>query len=435
MSVRHTPCLSVSLRQQAGRSHWGALAALLVIALGIGIGYWLISQPPRVERRAAPASPAPSVEVIRPETGAVAPDIQGYGRVIAARQTDIAAQVGGRLVDFSDAAEPGRVVEDGAPLATLDVSDYQLAVRSAQAALDQAEANLAIERAEQIRARSEYESFGRQLSAERRALVLREPQLKVAQATVDSAEVDLESAQLDLSRTQIKAPYRAMIQERLAGPGSEISANTAVLSLVDVEHFWVRVSLPSEELTWLDTGEDGSPGASVRLTSRGWPDGVYREGKVFSVLPDLEESGLLAQVLVRVDDPLALESDAPALRLGDVVNATFEATPQDGLIALPTLALRDDSRVWIADEDGRLQIRNVNVIYRGEERALLDADSSALTSGQRIIVSNLAQAREGMQLRVIGDAQDTGTATTAPLPPAKGNTPGNAAPHTEGARS
>ncbi|MCP1367032.1 efflux RND transporter periplasmic adaptor subunit [Halomonas sp. BBD48] len=400
------------MRRQAGRSRWGALAALLVIALGIGIGYWLLSQPPRVERRAAPSAPDPRVEVIRPEAGAVAPDIQGYGRVIAARQTDLAARVGGRLMAFSEAAEPGRVVEDGAALATLDVSDYQLAVRSAQAALDQTEADLAIERAEQIRARSEYESFGRQLSAERRALVLREPQLKAAQAAVDSAEVALESAQLDLARTQIKAPYRAMIQERLVGPGSEISANTAVLSVVDVGHFWVRVSLPSEELAWLDTGEGDTPGASVRITSRGWPDGMYREGTVFSVLPDLEENGLLAQVLVRVDDPLALESDAPALRLGDVVSASFEATPREGLVALPTLALRDGNRVWVVGEDGRLRIRDVSVVYRGEERLLLDADDSALTTDQRVIVSNLAQVREGMTLRVAEDGPDTEVVST-----------------------
>ncbi|TDX32870.1 RND family efflux transporter MFP subunit [Modicisalibacter xianhensis] len=425
----------VSVHRQAGRSHWGTLAALLAIALGLGIGYWLLSQPPRVERRAAPPSPAPRVEVVRPDTGAVAPVIQGYGRVVAARQTDVAARVGGRLMTFSEIAEPGRVVEDGAALATLDASDYRLAVRSAEAALAQAEAELAVERGEQIRARSDYESFGRQLSAERRALVLREPQLKSAQAAVDSAKVALESAQLDLARTEITAPYRAMIQERLVGPGSEISANTAVLSLVDVGHFWVRASLPSEELTWLDIGEGGSPGASVRLTSRGWPAGAYREGRVFSVLPDLEESGLLAQVLVRVDDPLALENDAPALRLGDLVNATFEATPREGLIALPTPALRDGNRVWIAGKDDRLQLHRVNVVYRGEERVLLDADDSALNADQRVITSHLGQAREGMALRIADDGQNSDAIAADTREPRQGAASDDAAPRPEEASS
>ncbi len=65
-------------------------------------------------------------------------------------------------------------------MAYIDQADLQLALEDAQAQLANAEAQLALEQAEQQRARSEYESFGRQLSAERRALVLREPQLRQA---------------------------------------------------------------------------------------------------------------------------------------------------------------------------------------------------------------------------------------------------------------
>lgn len=408
MPEPHTADVSTSARHQDGRGRLGALTALVVIALGLGVAYWLLSQPPRVERRAAPAAPPPQVEVMRITPGEAAPTIQGYGRVIAARQTDVASRVAGRVTGFADGVEPGRVIEAGATIATLDGSDYQLNVRTAQAELAQAEAALASERGEQIRARSEYESLGRQLSAERRALVLREPQLRSAQAVVDSAQVALEAARLDMQRTEVTAPYRAMVQERLVGPGSEVSANTALASVVDVSHFWVRVSLPSEALAWLDTGEGNALGASVTLTSRGWLPGASRQGRVFSVLPSLEENGLLAQLLVRVDDPLALESEGPALRLGDVVNATFEATPRGNLIALPTAALRPGDRVWALDDDNRLQIRNVEVIHHGETRVLLGAGSGVLEEGQRIVVSNLGQPREGMTLRVASDPADAG---------------------------
>ncbi len=117
-----------------------------------------------------------------------------------------------------------------------------------------AQAQLALEQAEQQRARSEYESFGRQLSAERRALVLREPQLRQAQAQLTQARVVRDQAALNLERATLTAPWRAMVQERLVGAGSLLSQGTAVVSLVGVEQFWVRASLPGETLDWLSPG-------------------------------------------------------------------------------------------------------------------------------------------------------------------------------------
>ncbi len=375
---------------------------MAVIALAVAIGYWLLSHQPHVERRPAASQPPPSVELAHIQRGPVAPQIIGYGRVIAARETQVATRVGGRLEAFAAGVEPGRVVAAGELLATLDADDYRLAVRSAEAELAQAQADLAIERGQQLQAQSDYQAFNRQLPAERRALVLREPQLKAAQAAVDSAQVALESAQLELARTRIEAPYRGMIEERLVGPGGSVAANTALLSLVDVSHFWLRVSLPNEALSWLDSATGDTAGSAVTLTSDAWPPGASRQGRVYSVLPSLEENGLMAQLLVRVDDPLALAGSGPALRLGDIVAASFDAIPRDDLLALPNAALRDEGHVWTLDNDDRLKIIEVDVVHRGENRVLIAANAM-LADADRVIVSALAQPRDGMALSVVGE--------------------------------
>ncbi|GAB2802643.1 efflux RND transporter periplasmic adaptor subunit [Halomonas shantousis] len=385
-----------------------ALVSLVMLAVGIGLAMWLLENPPRMERRApAPALP-PLVETQRVTPGEAAPPIDGYGRVVADRETTLSSRVAGRLIGFAEDVDPGRIVEEGDVLATLENNDYQLDVRSARAALAQAEADLAIEQAEQLRARSEYKSFGQELSAERRALVLREPQLKAAQAAVESAQVALERAELDLARTQVTAPYRAMIQERLAGPGSELSANADIISLVDVEQFWVRVTLPTEALDWLSIASRDGQGSAVTLSSNAWASGESRQGELYSVLPSLEESGLMAQVMVRVRDPLALKSERPALRLGDVVHAAFEAVPREGLVSLPTRALRDDDQVWLLGADDTLQRRQVDVLYRGKNQVLIE---DGLSAGERVITSSLATARQGMALRERGTNDPQGEAT------------------------
>lgn len=386
---------------QQGRIRFGALAALLVFAGGLALAWWIISQPPRVERRPPPPTPPPVVDVITVEERLQAPQLSGFGRVEAEKSTLLASRVAGQLERFGPGVLPGQVVEQGAPLVYIDQADLQLALEDAEAQLANAHALLALEQAEQQRARSEYESFGRQLSAERRALVLREPQLRQAQAQLTQARVARDQAALNLERATLKAPWRAMIQDRLVGAGSLLSQGTEVLSLVGVEQFWVRASLPGETLAWLQ------PGDTVTLTSQGWPEGASREGRLLSILPNLEENGLQAQLLIAVDDPLALENDAlennalennaPALRLGDVVRITYHTTATETLIALPSAALRPGEQVWWVDEDERLRSTTVTLAYRGQEEALV---RSGLAAGQRVVVAGLAQPREGQQVRL-----------------------------------
>ncbi|MFI2816465.1 efflux RND transporter periplasmic adaptor subunit [Vreelandella piezotolerans] len=385
-----TPFRSNAFFQQ-GRIGIGALASLLVFVGGLALAWWIVSQPPRIERRPPPPPTPPVVDVITTEQRLQSPTLEGFGRVEAEKATELASRVAGQLERFGEGVLPGRVVEQGEPVAYIDQADLRLALEDAEAQLANAQAQLALEQAEQQRARSEYESFGRQLSAERRSLVLREPQLRQAQAQLTQARVVRDQAALNLERATLTAPWRAMVQERLVGAGSLLSQGTAVVSLVGVEQFWVRASLPGESLDWL------SPGGSVMLSSQGWPEGASREGTLLSILPNLEENGLQAQLLIAVDDPLALDHDGPALRMGDVLRVAFHTTAEEPLIALPSAALRPGEQVWWVDDENRLQRTKVTLAYRGQDDVLV---RSGLAPGQRVVVAGLAQPREGQEVRL-----------------------------------
>ncbi|MBZ9537350.1 efflux RND transporter periplasmic adaptor subunit [Modicisalibacter tunisiensis] len=407
--------------RQDGRLAPGALLSLGVLLLAGAVAYWLLSHPPRTGQRAAPPEPAPpTVSVASIQRRNVAPTLVAYGRVIAARETRVASRVAGQLERFAPGVEPGRVVETGATLAILDDADYRLAVQRAEAALTRARADLAIERGQQLQAQADYRTYGRELPAERRALVLREPQLKAARAAVSSAEADLEQARLELARTTIAAPFRGMVQERLVGAGSAVAANTALLGLVDVSHFWVRVSLESDALDWLETGDGIDSGSLATLVSDAWPADRQRRGRAFSILPGLAENGLMSQLLVRVEDPLALDTKAPALRLGDVVEARFTPPGRDDLIGLPVAALHEDDRVWTLDAGNRLHIVSVTPFYRDQRQVLIRADGAPLGGAERVVVSPLVRPREGMALRVAPTPDDTspgGDADDGETPP------------------
>lgn len=376
---------------QQGRIRLGAVVALLVLIATLPLAWWIITQPPRIERTPPPA-PLPSmVDVVTVKASSQAPSLYAFGRVEAEQETMLASRVAGQLERFAEGIVPGQVVEQQAPVAYIDQADLQLALEDAEAQLANAQAQLALEQAEQQRARSEYESFGRQLSAERQALVLREPQLRQAQAQVTQARVARDQAALNVERATLTAPWRAMVQERLVGAGSLLSQGTEVLHLVGVEQFWVRASLPGEWTEWLEAG------TTVTLTSRGWPEGAKREGTLVSMLPSLEENGLQAQLLIAVNDPLALETDGPALRLGDVLRASFQPAVQEQLISLPSAALRPGDVTWRVDEENRLRRTPVTLAYRGEDDALI---RDGLETGQQVVTAGLAQPREGQLVRI-----------------------------------
>ncbi|MBT2771798.1 efflux RND transporter periplasmic adaptor subunit [Halomonas sp. ISL-60] len=379
------------LTHQHGRIRLGAVVALLIFVATLALAWWIITQPPRIERT-PPPEPLPSVvDVVTVNASAQAPNLYGFGRVEAEQETMLASRVAGQLERFADGVVPGQVVEQQAPVAYIDQADLQLALEDAEAQLANAQAQLALEQAEQQRARSEYESFGRQLSAERRALVLREPQLRQVQSQVTQARVARDQAALNVQRATLTAPWRAMVQERLLGAGSLLSQGTEVLHLVGVEQFWVRASLPGEWTEWLEAG------TTVTLTSRGWPEGATRQGTLVSMLPSLEENGLQAQLLIAVNDPLALETDGPALRLGDVLRASFQPAIQEQLISLPSAALRPGDVAWRVDEENRLRRTPVTLAFRGEDDALI---RSGLETGQQVVTAGLAQPREGQLVRI-----------------------------------
>ena len=392
-----------SLVRQRGRLSLGPLLALLVLASGLLLAWWLVSQPPRVERRAPVEAPPPLVDVVTAYQRAAAPSLHGFGRVQAEREAHLSSRVAGQLLEYFPNTLPGMVVEAGLPLARLDDTDLHLSLRDAEAALAQAQAQLAMERGEQQRAQSEYQSFGRDLPADRRALVLREPQLRIAEAEVERATTTRDRARLELERTTLIAPWRGMVQSRLLGAGSEVSIGTELLHLIDVSRFWVRVSLPGEAMGWLDAATGDAPGSQVTISSRSWPAGQERRGELIAVLPTLEEKGLQAQLLVAVDDPLGLEQGSPALRVGDVARLDFATRPREGLFVLPVAALRPGDEIWVLDDEDRLRRRQVAVLHRGDERVLVE---EGLEEGQRIVTSQLGQPREGMRLRArIADSE------------------------------
>lgn len=369
--------------------------SLGILLLAGGIAAAIHMTEPEVTREGAVKRTAMLVETTRGEAGSFTPSLVAMGRARAAQDLSLSPRVSGQVVTVSERFVPGQVVPAGTVLVRLDPTDAANALAMQRNALQQAEAELALERGRQAVARTERDHIEGPVSPEQESLILRQPQLESAQARVESAQAMARQAELELARTEVAAPFDALITERQVSVGSLVSPGSALGRLVAVDRFWVELTLPVGQVKHLAfSGDDAEP-VPVQIRDRtAWGPGEVRVGRLDGVVRQLDAQTRLARLLVVVDDPLARDTDGPALLAGSWVEARIPAAPLDA-VRIPRPLLRKNDSVWVMEE-GALSIRSVEV-------ALQDAEFAYLTGGlapdDLVITTNLATVKDGAALR------------------------------------
>lgn len=370
------------------------LVALAAIALVV-----IFNTEPTARRDGAVRQSASLVDVTQGEFGSFRPTIEAMGTVRPAREISLSARVEGEVRELSESFVPGGFIAAGELVVRLDDADYQVALQSSQTALEQAIAELEIEKGERAAAESDYRQFDRELPPARKALVLREPQGRAARARVEAARADVRQAELNLERTTIEAPFDAHVLSREVNVGSQVSPGAALGRMVGLETFWVEATVPVSRLPWLSVPNDEQPGSSVMIRNRNaWPAGATRQGEVFRLIGELEGATRLARILVSVSDPLARDSDEdlPPLMLGEYVECRISGREIADVVRIERDYVRANDSVWLM-VDGRLEIRPVSIVFQDKTYAYID---DGLSAEDRVVTTRLATVKEGLRLRL-----------------------------------
>ncbi len=377
------------------------LPSLLMIGAAIGVVVMLAGNRPSPPEREQTVS-AMLVDVIEARTSSGFFPIQAQGTVRPRTQTTVAAEVGGRLVSIADNFTAGGFFRAGETLAEIDPSDYEAALLQAEAELAAARSRLADESARSEQASRDWQRLH---GGEREPsdLVLRLPQVAGARASVQAAEAAVLRARRNLERTRISLPFDGIVRSRDVDRGQFVAAGTplAVAFAVDVAE--IRLSLPDQELAFLDlpgpgtiVEEDGIPvtlTGSVSGRRGSWEARIVRtEGVV-------DENTRLVNAVAVVEDPyglLFLDRDPP-LPMGTFVRAEIQGRSSAGLIELPRSALRENNTVFLANEDDELEVRSVEVMRSTTRHAYV---RNALKPGDRVITTSIQAPIPGIPLRV-----------------------------------
>lgn len=374
------------------------------------------------DRKSRPTT-APLVDIVEVKSKTLPIVINAMGAVRPARSVSILPQVNGKVIYLSPNLIPGGYVKAGDVLIRIEPKDFDLAAREANAEVSSAQ--LALEEQEGARAAAERElqMVGKDLALSDQGLRLANRELYVenARAQVEAAKSRLEQAQLARRRCVVKAPFDAQVSEKSVDIGHVVSTQVPVAMLVASEVAWIEGTLPVESLRWIDIpGVNGGTGASVTIRQKlSSKTEIIRQGKVLRLLPDLQEQGKLARVLIEVQDPFgyleqdkkegkgSLDYELPLL-MGAFVHVEIQGHIIPDLIALPRNALREDNQVWLRDGDGLLVFRQVETVWSDDEAFYVQGD---LAEGDAVITSRLSNPMPGMK---VSTATDTAPATGHP---------------------
>ncbi len=385
------------------RRRWvlNLVLSIALIAAGIAGAAYISKTAPKARKR-PPVKILPLVQVIK-----VHPDeerilVPAMGTVIAAREIVLESRVAGEIVSIHPEFTVGGYLKKGSEILQIDPQDYKLALTLAKARVKDAESKLKILEAEAAAAKDEWREINRNRTGKKinepSPLLIKKPQLNAAQAMLVAEKADVKMAQLNLARTKISAPFNAIVRAKHVDIGSQVSGQDRLAELVGTDEYWIQASMPVDRLNWimipLNSGESGS---KVRIFYR---NGIELSGTVIKLLGELGAEGRMARVLVEVKDPLGFKSSGkkhPPLLIGEYVRIEIEGQQLKNVYRIPRSALRDNTRIWLVSNDGKLEIRDVETLWRDAQTVLL---TDGLQPAEQLIVSDLSKPVNGMQLQV-----------------------------------
>ncbi|MBA5803892.1 efflux RND transporter periplasmic adaptor subunit [Rhizobium changzhiense] len=306
------------------------------------------------------------------------------GVVRARIETDLAFRTLGRMV--SRKVDVGDLVHKGDVLSEIDPLTLQLAVKSAEAELRNAQAQLENAATTETRKRKLMQSSAASIADHD----LAEQQLKSAAANVAKATASLAKANEQLGYAELRAEFDGVVTATSAEMGQTVSAGQPVLKLARLEQRDVVVDVPEAQFSRVRLGDRFN--VALQLDSRIQATGVVRE-----IAPQADANTRTYRLKIGIDQ-------APDIfRLGAVVTATPLAGERKQAITLPLSAIRHEgggSQVWVVDR-ARAEVVLRTVELNGPASAPRSVLVQAgLREGEEIVIAGVDELTDGQKVQL-----------------------------------
>lgn len=231
----------------------------------------------------------------------------------------------------------GDQVEAGQVLAKIDDRPFRDQLQQAEAAVEQAKANL--ENARLNRDRNE-NLFQRGIAA-RKELEDARTQVNVDEAALRQAEAALALARLQLARTEERSPLDGTVVKRLVSVGEQVDGTAAqpLFQVANVREVELFGNVPALYLDKIRVGQ------RLQISTDAFP-GKEFGGRVVAISPAVDPSSNIGLVRIRISNGASL------LRLGMFLTAQVPLETHRQALVVPTQAI-------YRDQEGKPQVYRV----------------------------------------------------------------------------
>lgn len=446
------------------------VVCLLILAAGAGIAVFFAKM--NIE---PPTKDVGEMEKILEgktiRTGDIRLEITGYGTAEPNEEIAISAEVKGRTTYTTENLSVGLVVKKDEVLATIDESDYRLAVSVAKAELvqlqeeqillqhivDDLEKELKTEK--DIMKLTENSWKRRSTLLDKRAVSLEDYEnsmqnhqkqrltvikvesaldqakirIKVNKAKIESAQVKLDQAEVNKRRSVIKAPFTGRLTKVFLDNDEYVNAGTMICEIADDSSFDIPVSLDARiasKVMDLELNHDKDGGIWFKKPEGieviiEWPEAPERcrwYGRIKRIEkfdPETRTVVLMTTATKRCKTTTK-EKELP-LVAGMFCRVSFKGRTVKDAARIPWIALQLNDKIAVVGEDSRLEERTPKIELVNQDNIII---TGGVKSGEKVITQRLPRGLvDGTKVKVVevsdngkvvNRRNDTGKTQTSP---------------------
>ena len=308
------------------------------------------------------------------------------GSIQARYESNTGFRVGGRIASRN--VDVGAEVQKGTLLATLDPSDQQNQLRSAQGDLAKVQAQLINA---QANARRQQALFDRGVGAQAQ-LDIATTDLKTTQASLDQARAAVNQSQDQLAYTELRADHKAVVTAWNAEAGQVVTAGQQVVTLAQPDIKEAVIDLP-------DTLVDEIPSDVVFLVAGQLDPSINTTATIREIEPQAQSATRTRRAR------LTLANTPEGFRLGTAISVTLSSAIKPR-IELPATALQETdgkTRIWVIDTQSKtVAPRDVSVISRTDGTVVL---AGGVKSGEQVVTAGVNSLKPGQAVKLDEDSQ------------------------------
>ncbi|QLL13765.1 efflux RND transporter periplasmic adaptor subunit [Pseudomonas chlororaphis] len=307
------------------------------------------------------------------------------GSIQARYETNLGFRVPGRIANRN--VDVGAEVGKGALLATLDPTDQQNQLRSAQGDLARVEAQWINA---QANARRQQQLFDRGVGAQAQ-LDIAQTDLKTTRASLEQARAAVRQARDQLAYSELRTDHGGVVTAWSAEAGQVVSAGQQVVTLARPDIKEAVIDLPASLV-------DQLPADVVFKVASQLDPSINTTAIVREIEPQAQSATRTRR------SRLTLTETPEAFRLGTAISVTLSSAivPRT---EVPLSALQEvdgQTRVWIVDPQARtVAPREVTVLSRDHDSALI---GSGIKIGERVVSAGVNSLKPGQKVKIDEDS-------------------------------